>query len=170
MRSWGAMAASSCSDYLETRKDIFSFAEPTIIVTQGHIMGPRPPPVEYRPHTTDAGPLAEAEDLTREGFVKLTTTQEAFRVPPSVRQIDAAWALEEFTLPPMLREAVNVLGIRGVVDRSADGRPGREDELSLALACMWPDGLTTPVDPAGLGPDDHVAAPVDSTAAIPGLW
>ena len=127
-------------------------------------MGRRLLPVEYRPHTTDAGPFAEVGDLTREDFVKLTTTQEAFCVPTSVQQIDAAWALEEVTLPPMLREAVNVLGIRGVVDRSADGRPSEENELSLAIASMWPDGLTTPVDPAGLGPDDHLAA---STAANP---
>ena len=57
-------------------------------------------------------------------------------MPPSVRQINAASALEEFTLPPMLREAAKVSGIYGVVDRSADERPSQEDELSLALASM----------------------------------
>ena len=85
-------------------------------------------------------------------------------MPPSVRQTDAASALGEFTLPPMLREAVNVLGIHGVVDRSADGRPSQEDELSLALASMWPDAPAAPVDRR---PDGHIAAPVAATAANP---
>ena len=85
-------------------------------------------------------------------------------MPPSVRQIDAASALEEFTVLPMSREAVKVLGIHGVVDRSADGRPRQEHELSLDLASMRPDAPANPVD---CGPDDNIAALIDSTAANP---
>ena len=49
-------------------------------------MGRRPLPVEYQPHSTDAEPLAEDGDLAHGDFVELTKTQEASRVPPSVRQ------------------------------------------------------------------------------------
>lgn len=111
---------------LPGEKGVFSFSKLTITITHGHIMGRRPPLDEYRPHPTDEGRLGDHRDLTWEGFVKLTTAQDDFNVPPSVRRIDAALALEEFTLPPMLREAVNVLGIHGVVDRNAKRRRSRE--------------------------------------------
>ena len=76
-------------------------------------MGRRPLLEKYRPNAADAGLFTGAEDLTRADFVKLTTAQDDFHVPPSVRQIDAAWALEEFTLPPMLRDAVTAWAFAG---------------------------------------------------------
>lgn len=71
--------------------------------------------------------------------MQLTTTQTDSHVPPTVRRIDAARALEEFTLPAMLREVVNVLGVYGVVNRDADKRDGLESMLSIALANLWVD-------------------------------
>ena len=62
-------------------------------------------------------------------FVKLTTGEDDSIVPPYVRRIDAAWVLEEFTSPPMLREAFHVLGVYGVLQRNADKRKSQEDDL-----------------------------------------
>eukprot|EP00903_Cladosiphon_okamuranus_P021321 g19591.t2 len=116
-------------------------------------MGCRPQSTEYEPHPQNAGPLASALDLTWTDLVQIATTQETFDILPSVRRIDAAWALEEFTLPPMLCEAFNAVGVRGVVNRTADCRHSQEDELSIALASRWVD--------------DTFAAPVDGAAAAP---
>ena len=39
----------------------------------------------------------------------------------------------------MLREAVNGLGIYGVVNTTAEPRRSLEEELSIALAGLWPE-------------------------------
>lgn len=82
------------------------------------------------------GQRADAEDLSWTDFVNITTTQVDFHVPPTVRRIDAAWVLEEFTLPAMLQEAVSALGVYGEADTRADQSPRVDEELSMALASL----------------------------------
>lgn len=69
-------------------KGVFTFAQPTIAITHGSVMGRRP--AAYQPHPADNGPFAGARDLSQEEFVQLTTSQTVFGVPPSVRRTDAA--------------------------------------------------------------------------------
>lgn len=66
------------------------------------------------------------------GLCETDYAQDEFHIPPTVRRIDAAWTLEEFTLPALLREAVHVLGVYGVVDRNADYRDSTEEALTFA--------------------------------------
>lgn len=128
-------------------KSIFTFDGPAITITHAHILGLKPPESQYTPHRADDGPLSETENLSWEDFTRLTTAQESFQVPPTVRKTDAAWALEEFTLPPMLREVVNSLGVHGVVKRHEDIRKGIEEEL-LDLANLWfaSTNVVAPID------------------------
>ena len=131
-------------------RGILPFAEPSVALTHVHIMGRRPPTQEYMPHPKDAGPLKTAEDLSWRDFVKLTTGEDDFTVPPSVRRMDAAWVLEEFTSPSMLQEAFHVLGVYGILQRNADKRKTQEDDLLLSLASLWLDAAdeAAPVDGA----------------------
>ena len=98
--------------------------QPTMTITHGIVMGRRP--AEYQQYPADDGPFPTAQDLSWDDFVRLTTGQTDFHVPPSVRRIDVARALEEFTLPArccaMVREAVIVLGVESAVNRNADNR------------------------------------------------
>jgi len=55
----------------------------------------------------------------------------------------------------MLREAVGAVGIHGVVNRNADWRPDKDnqldEELSIILASLWDDYQNQPAAPAGAG-------------------
>ena len=141
-------------------KGVFSYSAPAITLTHGHIMGRRPPAEEYQPHPTDDAPLADAGELSWADFVNLTTTQDDFQVPPTVRRIDAAWALEEFTLPAMLREAVSALAVCGLVDTRADRRPDMDEDLAVALAHLWLEPAASPGDDGG-----ETAAPLENAGA-----
>ena len=132
-------------------KEIFSFQEHTVTITQAHIMGRKPPAASYTAHPRDAGPLQDAHELSWEQFARLTTTDYDFNVPPTVRRCDAARVLEEFSLPPMLREVLNLFRLQAVTLGAAEGeataKGDQEGELSIGLACLQIDddsGTTAP--------------------------
>lgn len=70
-------------------------------------MGCKPLGSEYIVHQEGTGPVDEAQELTWEDFVKLTTVQSNLCVPRTVRRRDAALFLEQITLPPMLLEVIS---------------------------------------------------------------
>eukprot|EP00903_Cladosiphon_okamuranus_P006352 g6222.t1 len=125
-------------------KVIFSVDAPSPTLTCSHIMGRRPPIAEYRAHLADDAPPDTAEDLQWDDFVKLTTAQDNFCVPPTVRRRDAALALVTFTLPPMLREAFSAFSLREserwyqaeVGDRRGEGRRYRSAVHTLAAMSL----------------------------------
>ena len=100
-------------------KQIFSFDQPAVTITQTHVTSKKPKGDRFQAHPQDAASLDEAQELTWDDFAKLTTAQEHFRVPPTVRMRDAALVLQEFTLPPMLREVLHLLQIRTAPRRPA---------------------------------------------------
>jgi len=97
-------------------------------------MGRRPR--EYSAHARDDGSFVDAQELW-EDYVKLTTHQADYTVPPSVRRIDAAQAPGVFPLPPVWREVISVLGTHGIVNRDADSRNSIKDEAVITLASLW---------------------------------
>lgn len=90
----------------------------------------------YVAHPKGTGPVDTAHELTWEDFVKLTTGQETFCAPPTLQRRDASQAVEEFSLPPVLREVLNLSGIHGVIEQHSDGTRGVDDELLLVLASL----------------------------------
>eukprot|EP00903_Cladosiphon_okamuranus_P016079 g14843.t1 len=120
-------------------KAIFDVDAASLTLTHSHIMGRRPPPSEYNAHPEDAGTLDTAEDLQWSDFVKFTTAQPDFVIPPTVRRSDAAWALEEFTLPPMLCEVFSALQVHGILSTIADARTSLEEDLLCSLYDVFED-------------------------------
>eukprot|EP00752_Nemacystus_decipiens_P016023 g14325.t1 len=130
----GAYLGKQGSFFLKRGKDakeIFSFAEPTVMITMDHTMAHKPPRETFTPHSHDQGTLEEAEELAWEDYVKLTTTQEDFAVPNTMRRQDTARVLEEWTLPPMLREVLSLLQLQSM-ERSTAEAPGRPGPASAA--------------------------------------
>lgn len=89
--------------------------------------------IESDARPRDVGPIDTAEELSWEDFVHLITAQSGFVVPPSVRRLHASRALEEFTLPPMLRDVFSALSTYGLLQLNADPRASLDDDL---LFCM----------------------------------
>ena len=110
-------------------KAIFAADAPSPTITHAHIMGRRPPMDDYHAHPEDAGAVDTAEDLQWSDYVKLTTTHDGFRLPDTVRRSAAAWALEEFALPPMLWEVFLAEVVSGVVRLNTDTRNSVADDL-----------------------------------------
>ena len=75
----------------------------------------------------------EAQELSWVDYVKLTTTREDYTIPRTLRRRDVARVLEENTLPPMLREVLNLLKLRGRAKRQMDvfAKPGQEENHML---------------------------------------
>lgn len=127
-------------------KEIFSFSEPTVTITQEQIMARKPSAESFTPHANDKGTLETTQELSWEDYVKLTTTRDSFSIPPTLRRRDVARVLEECSPPPMLREALSLLQLRGrerrqmeVFGEEAQGGDDtlvREDELLIGLASM----------------------------------
>ncbi|CAB1114741.1 unnamed protein product [Ectocarpus sp. CCAP 1310/34] len=129
-------------------KAIFDVHAPSLTLTHSHIIGRRPPLTEYKAHPEDAGPLNTPEDLQWSDFVKLTTAQGDFQIPPTVRRTDAAWALEEFTLPPMLREASSTLEVYGIAPTTMDPRNSLADDLLFSPHDVFADTTEAAADTA----------------------
>lgn len=79
-------------------REIFSSAEPAVTITRGHIMGRKPTTEAFTTHPNDAGSLDEAQELLWEDCVKLTSNQDAFDIPPTLRLCDAALVMRRNSL------------------------------------------------------------------------
>ena len=64
------------SNFLSRKKGeqkMFSFEDPIVSLTRGHILGEKPPPSGYRPHPSDVASLEDAQELHLTGFTKIAT-------------------------------------------------------------------------------------------------
>ena len=116
-------------------KEIFSFTEPTVTITQEQIMGRKPSAEAFKAHSSDQGTWEEAQELSWVDYVKLTTTREDYTIPRTLRRRDVARVLEENTLPPMLRGVLNLLKLRGRAKRQMEvcAKPVQEENHTLDL-------------------------------------
>lgn len=78
-----------------------------------------------------------------------------------MRRTDAARALEEFVLPPLLREAFHILCVHGVVQRDTEQRTPIADDLLLSLASLWPEdtAVAATTDDGPVEPPRFVVTP-----------
>lgn len=101
-----------------TNKWVFSFVGMALTINQTHVMGAKA--VSGRLHRpSDNGPLIDVHESTLEEFVHLTTV---YHIPCGDEM--QIIVLEEFTLPPMLREVLNTLCTHGVVRQHVDVASG----------------------------------------------
>ena len=108
----GAFVGKQGSFFLKrpNAKQIFSFDEPTVTITQEQIMARKPSASDFKRHQRDAGTLEDAQELSWDDYVKLTTTRtDGFVIPRALRRRDAALVMEEYTLLPMLTEVLSLL-------------------------------------------------------------
>lgn len=127
-------------------KEIFSFKESAVTITREHIMGRNPIARDFTARRRDAASLEEAQELCREDYAKLTTTQDNFDIPPTLRRCDSALVMQEKTLAPMLREILSLLQLRGWPKRKMDGSQGEqareEEQLAIDLASLLQEEKT----------------------------
>lgn len=129
-------------------KTIFQTDAPSPTLTHANIMERRTPLDDYRAHPEDAGTLDTAEDLQWHDFVKLTMAQDDLRIPPTVRTSAAAWTLEEFTLPPMLRNMFSTLCAYGVITTNQDTRSSLAHDLPFRLHDTFAETADSAADAA----------------------
>ena len=135
-------------------KEIFSFSEPMVTITQEHIMARKPPSEVFSEHPDDKGTLEDAQELSFTDFAKLATTREDFNIPATLRRRDVARVLEECSPPPMLKEALSLLQLRGrkrpqagtLGARTQEGEAYTpEGELLIGLASLQLEPTAAPV-------------------------
>ena len=114
-------------------KEIFSFTESTMTITQEQIMGRKPSAEAFKAYSSDQGTWEEGQELSWVDYVKLTTTREDYTIPRTLRRRDVARVLEENTLPPTLREVLNLLKLRGRPKRQMEvcAKPVQEENHTL---------------------------------------
>ena len=95
---------------------IYSFNEPIISLNRAHIMGERPTE-GYIAHPADAARLEEAEELHFNDYATITTRQEHYVIPQTVRKNAAAKVIADFTSPPMLRAVLVELAVQGLLGK-----------------------------------------------------
>lgn len=131
----------------EGSNDLKKGKDEKLMITQTHIMGRKPSARDNKAHLEDVGLLSEANELIWEEFVQLTTAQEdLYYVPRTFRRRESALVLKECTLPPILREALNTLGIHGIIQQHL--------EIDSNDNYAWLLGLTSVM----LGSDTGVAS------------
>ena len=73
--------------YLLNRKQgerrIFSFEDPILLLTRGHILGEKPPPNGYQSHPSNESSLEDAPEFYFVSFTKITTGLEGYVSPPT---------------------------------------------------------------------------------------
>ena len=63
---------------------IFSFEDPILSLTRGHIPGEKPPSSGYQPHPFDVSSLEDAQELHLADFAKISTGLEGYIFPPTL--------------------------------------------------------------------------------------
>ena len=94
---------------------------PSFPSLERNIMGEKPPEETHRPHPLDAGDIDQVDELTLTENKKLATGRADYRFPPTVSRGAAAAILADFALPPMAREALSVLWVKGLLTGKANG-------------------------------------------------
>ena len=76
----------------------------------------------YHPHTTDSSDIETAEALRFDYFAKVINRQEGYTILPTVSREAAATVITNFIIPPMMREALGGLAVRGLLIKCEDLR------------------------------------------------
>ena len=93
---------------------IFSFEDPILPLTRGHILREKPPSSGYQPHPSDVSSLQDAQELQLTDFTNIATGFEGYIFPPTLNRSAIATLLIDCT--PGGMKLFNVSGGRGYDD------------------------------------------------------
>ena len=117
---------------------IFSFEDPILSLTQGHILGENPPSSGYQPHPSNVRSLEDAQELHLTDFVKIATGLEGYIFPPTLNRSAIATLLVVFTPSRMMQAVVACLLATGVLPNAPTFPPDWEQE---GLSCEAFDNI-----------------------------
>ena len=122
--------------YLLSRKKgeqkSFSFEDPIMSLTRGHILGEKPPSSEYQPHPSDVGSLEDAQELHLTDFAKIATGFEDYIFPPTLNRSAIATLLVDSTPGGMMRAVITYLLATEILPKTPTVPPDWEKE---GLSC-----------------------------------
>ena len=95
---------------------IFSFEDPVVSLTRGHMLGEKPPPSGYQP-PSDMTSLEDAQELHLTDFAKIATGFEDCIFPPTLNRSAIATLLVDSTPGGMMRAVVAYLLATGILRR-----------------------------------------------------
>ena len=92
---------------------IFSFKDPILLLTQGHILGEKPPPSGYQPHLYDENSLEDAQELHLADFAKIATGLGGYVFPPTLDRNAIGTLLVDSTPGGAMQAVVSYLLVAG---------------------------------------------------------
>ena len=111
---------------------IFSFEDPIVLLTRGHILGEKPPPSGYQPHPSDVTSLEDAQELHLTDFAKIATAFEDYIFPFTLNRSAIATLLVDSTPGGMMRAVVACLRATWILPKAPTIPPDWEQE---GLSC-----------------------------------
>ena len=98
---------------------IFSFENPIVSLTRGHILGEEPPPSGYhQPCPSDVTSLEDAKELHLTDFSKIATGSEDYISPLTLNRSAIATFLVDSTPGGMMRAVVTCLLDTGILSKA----------------------------------------------------
>ena len=91
------------------QKKVFSFKDPIVSLTRGHILVEKPPPSGCQPHPSDAISIEDAKELHLTDFAKIATGFEDYTFPSTLNWNAIATLLADSTSGGMMRAVVTCL-------------------------------------------------------------
>ena len=114
------------------KQKIFSFEDPMMSLTRGHIPGEKPPQNGYQPHPSDVNSLEDAQELHLTDFTKIATGFEDYIFPPTLNRSAIATLLVDSTPGGMMRAVITCLLATGSLPKTPTTSPDWEQE---GLSC-----------------------------------
>ena len=128
--------------FLNNRKEgeqrIFSFEDPILPLTRGHIRGEKSLPSGYQLHLSDEGSLEDDQELHLVNFAKIATSLEGYVFSPKLNRSAIAPLLVHSTPAGMMRAVLTCLLATGVLPKALSITPDWEPE---GLSCEAFDNI-----------------------------
>ena len=117
----GAFIGREGSYFSNRKKDeqkIFSFEDPILSLTRGHILREKIPSSGYLPHPSNASSLEDAQELHLADFAKIATGFEGYIFPPTLSRSVITTLLVDCTPGGMMRAVAICLLATGVLPKA----------------------------------------------------
>ena len=111
---------------------IFSFVDPILSLTRGHILGEKPTPSGYQPHPSGEGSPKDTQELHLVDFAKILTGLEGYVFPPTLNWSTIATLLVDSTPGGMVGAVVTCILANGVLPKAPTVPPDLEQ---AGLSC-----------------------------------
>ena len=111
---------------------IFSFEDPIMSLTRGHILEEKPPLSGYQPHPSDVDSLEDAQELHLTDFATIATGFEDYIFPPTLNRSAIATLLVDSTPGGIMLAVITCLLATGSLPKTPTISPDWEQE---GLSC-----------------------------------